>query len=115
MCNGRTLTRPGAVFPDLAHPKYSLVSTDTNGGCVVYGRFASRSIRFCVLGNVLMASAAIHSGLHLYLRQINESPLLNAQEEEDLARRIINDNDPAARERMVRSNLRLVVNIAKHY
>src|SRR5690606_34471744 len=29
--------------------------------------------------------------------------------------RIIRDNDPAARERMVRSNLRLVVNIAKHY
>src|SRR5436190_3860520 len=62
-----------------------------------------------------MASAPVHSGLHLYLRQINDSPLLNAQQEKDLARRIINDNDPEARERMVRSNLRLVVNIAKHY
>jgi RNA polymerase primary sigma factor len=62
-----------------------------------------------------MASAPVHSGLHLYLRQINESPLLNAQQEKDLARKIINDNDPEARERMVRSNLRLVVNIAKHY
>jgi len=62
-----------------------------------------------------MATAAVQSGLQLYLRQINESPLLNADEEKDLARRIINDNDPEARERMVRSNLRLVVNIAKHY
>ena len=62
-----------------------------------------------------MASAAVQSGLQLYLRQINESPLLSADEEKDLARRIINDNDPMARERMVRSNLRLVVNIAKHY
>ena len=62
-----------------------------------------------------MASAAVQSGLQLYLRQINESPLLNADEEKQLARRIINDNDPMARERMVRSNLRLVVNIAKHY
>src|ERR1043166_344022 len=62
-----------------------------------------------------MASGTVQSGLQLYLRQINELPLLTADEEKALARRIINDNDPAARERMVRSNLRLVVNIAKHY
>jgi RNA polymerase primary sigma factor len=62
-----------------------------------------------------MATAAVQSGLQLYLRQINESPLLTADEEKTLGRRIINDNDPAARERMVRSNLRLVVNIAKNY
>jgi RNA polymerase primary sigma factor len=62
-----------------------------------------------------MATAAVQSGLQLYLRQINESPLLSAEEERTLGRRIIQDNDPEARERMVRSNLRLVVNIAKHY
>src|SRR5687767_10378557 len=62
-----------------------------------------------------MASAAVQSGLQLYLRQINESPLLTADEEKSLARRIIHAQDMSARERMVRSNLRLVVNIAKHY
>src|SRR5215212_2821800 len=62
-----------------------------------------------------MASVAVQSGLQLYLKQINEAPLLTADEEKELGRRIIRDNDPAARERMVRSNLRLVVNIAKHY
>src|SRR5438045_2538626 len=62
-----------------------------------------------------MASTAVQSGLQLYLRQIHESALLTADEEKTLARLIISDNDPAARERMVRSNLRLVVNIAKHY
>src|SRR5688572_18561574 len=62
-----------------------------------------------------MATAAVQSGLQLYLRQINESPLLTADEEKQLARRIIHHQDMAARERMVRSNLRLVVNIAKHY
>jgi RNA polymerase primary sigma factor len=62
-----------------------------------------------------MATAAVLSGLQLYLRQIHESALLTADEEKQLARRIIHQNDPAARERMVRSNLRLVVNIAKHY
>lgn len=62
-----------------------------------------------------MASAAVQSGLQLYLRQINDLPLLTADEEKQLARRIIHHNDPAAREHMVRANLRLVVNIAKHY
>jgi RNA polymerase primary sigma factor len=62
-----------------------------------------------------MATTAIQSGLHLYLRQIHQSPLLTADEEKSLARRIIHENDGAARERMVRSNLRLVVNIAKNY
>ncbi|MGD1278312.1 MAG: sigma-70 family RNA polymerase sigma factor [Tepidisphaeraceae bacterium] len=62
-----------------------------------------------------MPSPTLQSGLQLYLRQINQSPLLSADQEKDLARRIIHDNDPEARERMVRSNLRLVVNIARHY
>src|SRR5438876_2787151 len=64
---------------------------------------------------IRMATVAVQSGLQLYLKQINESPLLTAVQEKDLARRIIQHNDPEARERMVRSNLRLVVNIAKHY
>jgi RNA polymerase primary sigma factor len=62
-----------------------------------------------------MASVAVLSGLQLYLRQINDSPLLTADEEKLLARRIIHHSDYSAREKMVRSNLRLVVNIAKHY
>ena len=62
-----------------------------------------------------MASTAVQSSLQLYLRQINESPLLTADEEKQLARRIIHHQDMLALERMVRSNLRLVVNIAKHY
>ena len=57
----------------------------------------------------------VESGLQLYLNQINQAPLLTAEREKDLARLIIRENDPAAREEMVRSNLRLVVNIAKNY
>ena len=41
--------------------------------------------------------------------------MLSASQEKELGRRIIEDNDPAARDRLVRSNLRLVVNIAKKY
>lgn len=61
------------------------------------------------------ARTELQSGLHLYLKQINETPLLTADEEKKFGWAIINDNCPAARERMVRSNLRLVVSIAKNY
>jgi RNA polymerase primary sigma factor len=63
----------------------------------------------------MASTTALQNGLQLYLKQINDSPLLNAEQEKELGRRIIETGDFAARERMVRSNLRLVVNIAKHY
>jgi len=53
------------------------------------------------------------STLQIYLEEINASPLLTAEQEKELARRIQQDNDPQARDQMIRSNLRLVVNIAK--
>jgi RNA polymerase primary sigma factor len=62
-----------------------------------------------------MSTATVQHGLQIYLKQIHEHKLLTAEEEKGLARKIIHENDFEARERMVSSNLRLVVNIAKHY
>src|SRR3954468_4046910 len=57
---------------------------------------------------------SVQSPLETYLREINETALLSADEEKELAYRIeVGDN--AARDRMVRANLRLVVNIARSY
>jgi len=56
----------------------------------------------------------VQSPLETYLREINETALLTASEEKELAYRI-EDGDGAARDRMVRANLRLVVNIARSY
>jgi RNA polymerase primary sigma factor len=52
--------------------------------------------------------------LETYLREINETPLLTAAQEKELARRIW-QGDSSARDCMVRANLRLVVNIARNY
>jgi len=83
------------------------------------------------------ATIAVDSGLQVYLRQINDAPLLSAEEEKRLASIVRNGQQmaeqfargdvtlpqrerveaeaAAARETMVKSNLRLVVNIAKKY
>lgn len=52
--------------------------------------------------------------IRLYLRDIAEAPLLTAEEEVELAKRI-EAGDMEALQRFVRSNLRLVVSIAKRY
>jgi RNA polymerase primary sigma factor len=54
------------------------------------------------------------SPLETYLREINETPLLSPEDEQDLAV-AIGSGDVQARDRMVRANLRLVVNIARGY
>src|SRR5437764_2702760 len=58
--------------------------------------------------------ASVQSPLETYLREINETALLSADEEKNLAHRI-EDGNSEARDRMVRANLRLVVNIARSY
>ncbi len=60
------------------------------------------------------SNAAVQSPLETYLREINETPLLSPEEEHELAARVA-QGDPEARDRMVRANLRLVVNIARGY
>jgi len=52
--------------------------------------------------------------IKLYLRDIQKTTLLTAEQERELARRI-DQGDMAARDRMIESNLRLVVKIAKRY
>jgi RNA polymerase primary sigma factor len=56
----------------------------------------------------------VQSPLETYLREINETALLTADQEKSLARQIA-VGDTAARDQMVRANLRLVVNIARGY
>ncbi len=58
--------------------------------------------------------SSVQSPLETYLREINETSLLSAKDEHELAI-AIGMGDTQARDRMVRANLRLVVNIARGY
>ncbi|QDT35595.1 MULTISPECIES: sigma-70 family RNA polymerase sigma factor [Thalassoglobus] len=59
-------------------------------------------------------TSSVQNPLETYLREINETALLTADDEKELSYRI-SDGDMLARDRMVRANLRLVVNIARGY
>ena len=52
--------------------------------------------------------------VQLYLREIGRYPLLKQEEEVDLAKKILK-GDESAKQKLIQSNLRLVVSIAKKY
>jgi RNA polymerase primary sigma factor len=59
-------------------------------------------------------STSVQNPLETYLREINETPLLTANQEKELSYKI-GEGVKEARDQMVRANLRLVVNIARSY
>lgn len=60
------------------------------------------------------AAVRSHDPTRLYLNEIGASPLLTADEEKHFAR-LAQRGDEASRQRMIESNLRLVVKIARRY
>lgn len=67
-----------------------------------------------VMNPTVPSGAGVQSPLETYLREINETRLLSPDDEQELAI-AIGQGDLEARDRMVRANLRLVVNIARGY
>jgi len=53
-------------------------------------------------------------GLPSYLNRLTQEPLLTAQQEDWLTRRV-QEGDKAARQRLIEANMRLVINIARSY
>ena len=62
----------------------------------------------------LSEDESLPTHIQQYLKEINKIPLLTPEEEKELAKRAA-QGDEEARERLIRSNLRLVFSIAKKY
>lgn len=60
-----------------------------------------------------MEGISLDDPVRMYLREIGKIPLLNYDEELELAKRILED-DEEAKKKLTESNLRLVVSIAKN-
>ena len=61
-----------------------------------------------------LSDIGLDDPVKMYLKDIGRVPLLTAEEEIDLAKRM-QENDQAAKKRLCEANLRLVVSIAKRY
>jgi RNA polymerase nonessential primary-like sigma factor len=66
------------------------------------------------VGNETLSDFLLTDVTQIYFNEIGHNALLSAQEEAVLTRRVKQD-DFDARQKMIECNLRLVVNIAKHY
>jgi len=104
------------VFPDIEN---NILFLDE-----LYDKFSVAGIDVLEGGNLLnldlnsqdkdLTKSGIHDSIQMYLKEIGQYPLIYANEEKELARRI-EVGDEQAKNLLARANLRLVVSIAKKY
>ncbi len=103
------------------------VEEDVNFLESLYERFATAGVdvleggmledtadEYLATRNIKDRHSTSYDSIQIYLREIGQYPLLTASEERELAKRI-EKGDGEARNILARSNLRLVVSIAKKY
>ncbi len=122
MASGR---QRGFVTYDEILKAFPHIETDVSFLEELYEKFASAHIDVLEGGGMLdIADEATEKGysrsdnaydsIQMYLREIGKYPLLNGEQERELAKRIT-EGDSEARNLLARANLRLVVSIAKKY
>lgn len=83
----------------------------SGAGPAVRSKISNEAVKRCGSGS---RNAVGHDPTSLYLNEIGIAKLLTSDEEKAIGRRI-RQGDESARHRMIESNLRLVVKIARHY
>ena len=72
------------------------------------------AIRELNLDSGVTDGAGMDDPVRMYLKEIGKVPLLTAEQEQDLAQRML-EGDEDAKSKLIEANLRLVVSIAKRY
>ncbi len=97
-------------FLDQLYERFSIVGIDILEG----GMLEDNADEYLATRNIKGRESSGYDSIQIYLREIGQYPLLTASEERELAKRI-ESGDDEARNILARSNLRLVVSIAKKY
>lgn len=97
-------------FLDELYERFSVSGIDILEG----GMLEDNADQYLATRNIKGRESSGYDSIQIYLREIGQYPLLTAAEERELAKRI-DAGDDEARNILARSNLRLVVSIAKKY
>jgi RNA polymerase primary sigma factor len=97
-------------FLDELYERFAAAGIDILEG----GMLEDNADTYLASRNIKGRESTSYDSIQIYLREIGQYPLLTAAEERELAQRI-EKGDMEARQILMRSNLRLVVSIAKKY
>jgi RNA polymerase primary sigma factor len=97
-------------FLESLYERFSIAGVDVLEG----GMLEDNADEYLATRNIKDRHSTSYDSIQIYLREIGQYPLLTAAEERELAKRI-EKGDAEARNILARSNLRLVVSIAKKY
>ena len=98
------------MFLDELYERFTVSGIDILEG----GMLEDNADQYLATRNIKGRESSSYDSIQIYLREIGQYPLLTASEERELAKRI-EAGDNEARNILARSNLRLVVSIAKKY
>ena len=101
--------RDGELLPDDASIDEHFDDFDDNGRVIDLGS------NLPAIAEDRLPSVPMRDNLQNYLREVSKFPLLEPEEETELARRVRDNGDPKAAFRLVSSHLRLVVRIAMDF
>src|SRR5690606_4877788 len=103
------------VIPDSADADaFPDEGDDRANGSVTDADWASPDADLASLDLTVPEGVGLDDPVRMYLKEIGRVPLLTAEEEVELAKRI-EQGDEEAKRRLAEANLRLVVSIAKRY
>lgn len=102
--------------------KLGILDTEISDEDVDFHQLQMEDIDDEVLGSVedpkvqeSLSSINADDSVRIYLQQIGKIPMLSPEEEADVARKVIEEQDEFAKNLLINANLRLVVSIAKKY